>query len=301
MVGQFDGYEVCGIELKSPIIAGSGLVTDSERNIRHFLAHGAGAVVTKTIHPAPPIGNSEKVTEISTGWLNSTTYSKKSVEHWLGVLRTFASEGAPVIASIHARTPAELGSVASQVENTGCKFLELGISCLNEFEGLLDTPERVANYSREVKNAVSIPFSVKLSLGDYLIERIEAAVSEGASCITLSDTIPGARIDLSTAKPLLGGPFGYSGPGMMPLVIAAIYELRASGMTVPVMASGGVSEASDALEYLYAGANAVQVYSALHTSRDAIRPIVGDLFNMVGSDRAERIIGKSILTKEMTS
>ncbi|MDR6819953.1 dihydroorotate dehydrogenase (fumarate)/dihydroorotate dehydrogenase (NAD+) catalytic subunit [Neorhizobium sp. 2083] len=296
----FQGYEICGMRIRSPIIAGSGLVTDSARNIRHYLAHGAGAVITKTIHPAPPVGNSEKVTAISTGWLNSTTYSKKTVEHWLGLLKIFASEDAPVIASIHARTPSELGHLAREVEGTGCKSLELGISCLNEFEGLFDTPERVANYTREVKNAVSIPFSVKLSLGDFLMERIEAAVSEGASCITLSDTIPGARIDIATARPLLGGPFGYSGPGIMPLVIAAIYELRAGGGTVPVMASGGVSEASDALEYLYAGANAVQVYSALHTSRDAIAPIVDDLFHMVGSEHSRKVIGKSILTREIS-
>lgn len=300
MPTQFDGYEICGMRLRSPIIAGSGLVTDSERNIRHYLAQGAGAVITKTIHPAPPIGTSEKVTAISTGWLNSTTYSKKPVDHWLDVLETFACEDAPVIASIHARTPSELGHLARQVEESGCKALELGISCLNEFEGLFDTPERVANYSREVRTAVSIPFGVKLSLGDFLTERIEAAISEGASCITLSDTIPGARIDIATAKPLLGGPFGYSGPGIMPLVIAAIYELRAGGGTVPVMASGGVSEASDALEYLYAGANAVQVYSALHTSRDAIGPIVDDLFNMVGSEHSREVVGKSILMREMS-
>lgn len=293
-------YWLCGLQLISPLIVGSGLVTDNEKNIRKYLRQGAGGVVTKTIHPNPPKGSKEKVISIATGWLNSTTYSQRSVDDWVVILRSLARDEEPVMASIHADSPRQLAGVAAAIASSGCRSLELGISCLNESEGLIDTPERVAAYSRAVRAAVDLPFSVKLSLGDMLEARIKAAVEEGATAITLSDTILGVAVEPLTSEVRLGGAFGYSGPGIKPLVLAAIFGLRQSGIDVPILGSGGVMNAADAMEYLCVGANAVQIYSVLHAEGDAVSRIAPELETLLKSRRQplDSLIGSSIRITE---
>ncbi|MET9078875.1 dihydroorotate dehydrogenase [Streptomyces sp. NPDC004232] len=260
------GVDILGMRLRNPVLVGSGLLTDQERNIRKLLATGAGAVVTKTIHPSPPTGLDERIVRLPVGMLNSTTYSKRPVEHWLKVLRSFAADDLPVIASLHADTPAELGDLAAQVERTGCRALELGISCLNEEAGLEeDTPERVFAYTSETRRRTSLPLSVKLAIGEGLESRVRAALAGGAAAVTISDTISGAAVVADTGELELGGVFGYSGPGIKPLVLAAVWRLRRHGFDLPVLGCGGISSGRDVADYLRVGANATQVYTALHT------------------------------------
>ncbi|GAA0447189.1 dihydroorotate dehydrogenase [Streptomyces stramineus] len=257
---------ILGIPIANPVIVGSGLLTDQERNIRKLLETGAGAVVTKTIHPSPPVGLDERILRLPVGMLNSTTYSKRSVGHWLGVLRSFANDGLPVIASIHADTPAELAVLARQVQTTGCRALELGISCLNEESGLPDdNPDRVYSYTSEVRSGTSVPISVKLAIGEGLEDRVRAAIAGGADAITVSDTISGAAVAPESGELELGGVYGYSGPGIKPLVLAAIWRLRSRRFTIPIMGSGGIASGRDVADYLQVGANVTQVYTALHT------------------------------------
>ncbi|MFI1170249.1 dihydroorotate dehydrogenase [Streptomyces melanogenes] len=257
--------EVLGLRLRSPVVVGSGLLTDQERNIRRLIEGGAGAVVTKTIHPDPGPSGNERLLRLPTGMLNNTTYSRRSVDDWCAMLRRFADDGLPVITSVHADSPDQLADLAERVTDAGSAALELGISCLNEEGGgLEDTPERVAAYTEAVRRRTPVPFSVKLAIGERVRERIDAATASGADAITLSDTIAGLAVDADTGEVRLGGAFGYSGPGIKPLVLAEIFGLRRDGLTVPVMASGGVKDAVDVAEYLSVGAEAVQVYTALH-------------------------------------
>ncbi|MFI1104424.1 dihydroorotate dehydrogenase [Streptomyces melanogenes] len=262
--------EVLGLRLHSPVVVGSGLLTDQERNIRRLIEDGAGAVVTKTIHPDPGPSGNERLLRLPTGMLNNTTYSRRSVDDWCAMLRRFADDGLPVITSVHADSPAALADLAERVTAAGSAALELGISCLNEEGGgLEDTPERVAAYTEAVRRRTPVPFSVKLAIGERVRERVDAATASGADAITLSDTIAGLAVDADTGEVRLGGAFGYSGPGIKPLVLAEIFGLRRDGLTVPVMASGGVKDAVDVAEYLSVGAEAVQVYTALHRNMHA--------------------------------
>ncbi|MFJ2441489.1 MULTISPECIES: dihydroorotate dehydrogenase [unclassified Streptomyces] len=257
---------ILGIPIANPVIVGSGLLTDQERNIRKLIETGAGAVVTKTIHPSPPTGLDERIIRLPVGMLNSTTYSKRSVSHWLGVLRSFADDALPVIASIHADTPAELAVLAAEVQATGCRGLELGISCLNEESGLPDdTADRVYSYASEVRARTSLPISVKLAIGEGLEDRVRAAIAGGADAVTLSDTISGAAVAPESGELELGGVYGYSGPGIKPLVLAAIWQLRRRRFTLPIMGVGGIASGRDVADYLQVGADVTQVYTALHT------------------------------------
>ncbi|MFJ4640946.1 dihydroorotate dehydrogenase [Streptomyces hygroscopicus] len=289
--------EILGLRLSSPVVVGSGLLTDQEGNMRRLLQDGAGAVVTKTIHPAPgPTGN-ERLLRLPTGMLNSTTYSRRSVDGWCAMLRRFADDGLPVIASVHADSPAHLAELADRVTQAGSPALELGISCLNEEGGLEDTPERVAAYTDAVRRRTPVPFSVKLAAGERLRERVEAALACGADAVTLSDTIAGLAVDADTGEVRLGGAFGYSGPGIKPLVLAGIFALRRAGVTVPVMASGGVESAEDVAEYLSVGADVVQVYTALHRNLHAtLRAICQGFDDWLGArgGTVADLVGRSV-------
>lgn len=257
-------HSVLGMTLASPIIVGSGLLSDQAKNIRHLLVHGAGAVVTKTIYPISEKKHAERIYSIDTGLLNNTTYSKRSVEHWLELLGQFSREQLPIIASVHAPCPQELGVLAARIRQVSDCPLELGISCLHADDFTEDTPERVYDYAHAVRQQTDAQFSVKLCLGQDLTERVHAAVEGGAQAITLSDTISGMAFDRVNGEAVLGGICGYSGPGIKPLVLAAIYGLRRRGVNVPIMGSGGVQHGMDVHEFMLAGAETVQVYSALH-------------------------------------
>lgn len=257
-------HRVLGMTLASPIIVGSGLLSDQAKNIRQLLVHGAGAIVTKTIYPISEKKHVERIYAIDTGLLNNTTYSKRSVEHWLELLGQFRDEKLPIIASVHAPCPEELGVLAARIRQVSDCPLELGISCLHADDFTENTPERVYNYAHSVRQQTDAQFSVKLSLGQELQERVQAAMEGGAQAITLSDTISGMAFDRVNGEAVLGGICGYSGPGIKPLVLAAIYGLRRRRVNVPIMGSGGVQNGMDVHEFMLAGAETVQVYSALH-------------------------------------
>lgn len=260
-----DDYQILGLDLSVPVMVGSGLLTDQERNIRNLLKVSDGAVVTKTIHPNPPKGLEERIQHINTGMLNSTTYSKRSINDWLDMLRVLQKDNAKIIVNIHADTPNEIAELANKIANV-CGFpLELGISCLHADEGN-DSPERVFAFANAVSTTVSRPFTVKLAIGEGLSSRVMASTAANASAVTISDTIPGIAFDAEVSEPYLGGAFGYSGQGIKPLVLGEIYKLRKSGVSIPIIGCGGINTPRCVEDYLAAGANVTQVYTALHTN-----------------------------------
>ncbi|MFB4393942.1 MULTISPECIES: hypothetical protein [unclassified Pseudomonas] len=289
--GQHSTYSVLGMQLTSPLIVGSGLLTDQARNIRQLLARGAGAVVTKTIFPGCEKTHAERIYALDTGMLNNTTYSKRSVADWLVLLGQFRQEGLAVIASIHAVSPEALGELAEQVAQVSDCPLELGISCLHAEDVTEDTPERVEAYAHAVRQRTRAPFAVKLALGQGLYERAQAAQRGGAAALTLSDTISGLAFDSECKDVVLGGVCGYSGAGIKPLVLAAIFELRQRGFTLPIMGCGGVGSGRDVHEYQLAGAQTVQVYSALHQDMfDTLGRITDEYFALAQAP-ARRVAG----------
>lgn len=267
-----------GVNISNPVVVASGPLTDREKSIRGMFAHGAGAVVTKTIHPSPPKNLDERILRIETGMLNSTTYSKRSVADWCKTLTALANDNLPVVTSIHADSPADLAELATKVEDTGCRALELGISCINEAESLEDTPQRIGRLTEAVRKAVNVPFSVKLGIGETMHERVSAAMDAGANAVTLSDTLPGLSVNSQTGQVNLNGSYGYSGPGLKPLVQSAIFELRKSGFEHEISGTGGASNETDIVEYMSIGANTVQIYTVLQKQPfKTLERIVGEL------------------------
>lgn len=269
--------EVLGMRLANPLIIASGPLTDSTAQMLRAFDAGAGAVVTKTIFVGEERRHREKIRRIPTGLLNSTTYSRRPVEQWAISLTELAARDLPVIASLFADTPSTLGRLAATLAGTGCPAFELGIACPNDGSQQRLTPELVRQFAAAVRDACAVPFAVKLTATDNYIDQCFAAIEGGASAISISDTLPSVRVDTERRQLLLGGPVGYSGSGILPIVLHAVYQLRRRGATCPIIGIGGVTTASDVLEYIQLGAGAVQVYTALLRDAQPLQPMLEEL------------------------
>lgn len=267
-----------GMRLANPVLVASGPLSESLAQIQRALAAGAGGVVTKTIYAGEKEAFKERIVRSAAGAFNSTTYSRLGLEEWLLILSTLAEKAAPVVASIYARQPEQLGRLAKQVVDAGAPALELGLSCpVDESQKAADW-RLVGSFTRAVRKTVDVPFSVKLTAGGGLPENVKAAVGQGADAISLSDAVPALVVDIEHRSLPLGHGVGYSGPAIKPIVLHAIYELRQAGFTCPIIGIGGIESAADVVEYLQVGASAVQLYTALMTRKmPLLRSITADL------------------------
>ncbi|HEX6949640.1 MAG TPA: tRNA-dihydrouridine synthase [Nitrospira sp.] len=254
---------VLGIECANPLLVASGPLTDTVQQIGKLLAWGAGGVVTKTIFAGSEPAIREQFVRYGAGALNSTMYSHRPLAAWLDDVAEMRRRGWPVIVSIFADDPHGLGTLASRVVAAGAQALELGIACPNDGSQQRNAPQLVARYTECVRSVVEVPIAVKLAAHRDFVECARAACSAGADMISLSDALPAVAMDSERSVMRFGGPVGYSGPPIKPLVLNAIHELRTAGINVPLFGIGGVASASDVIEYLLAGAVAVQVLTTL--------------------------------------
>jgi dihydroorotate dehydrogenase (NAD+) catalytic subunit len=180
--------------------------------------------------------------------------------------------GKPLIGSIFGSNSSEFMQLARRMENYGVHALELNLSCPHA-KGygatLGQDPDMTRRITAAVKSAVRIPVFVKLTPNVASIASLaRAASSGGADGISAINTLRGMAIDVELARPVLDhGSGGYSGAGIKPVGIWAVYEIHSS-VDIPVMGMGGISTGEDAAEYMMAGARAVQVGTAVLRGRD---------------------------------
>lgn len=256
-----------GMDLRSPLIVGSGPMTDGEGRIRRAYQSGAGAVACKTIFIEEQSSLLERTAIFEAGMLNTTLYSRRSLDDWLTILRRLRAEGAVIIPNIHASTPAKLGALAARVAEIGFPWLELGIGCPHDGGHERTAPSTIGLYVEAVRREVDVSIAVKFGVGDSLVSQSRAALAAGADAICISDTLPGILVDVRKWQLECLGVAGYSGIGIKPIVLNAIHTLRLAGIRCPIVGIGGIETAEDILQYLYVGAHAVQAYTAFNGSR----------------------------------
>ncbi len=248
-----------------------------------------GAVVMKTTTPHPRLGNPEpQLAQLPVGWLNSIGLANPGIE---AVLREkaalWASWPIPVILSIAGERVEEFQELARRVEGTpGIAALEVNVSCPNVEGGLEfgQRPELAAEVTRRVKQVTSLPVIVKLTPNvTDIVEVARAVEAAGADALTLINTVVGMGIDAESGKPLLGNVLGgLSGPAIKPVALAAVYRV-AKVVRVPIIGVGGITTGADAVEFLLAGASAVQVGSAaLGRPQVYLRVLAGIVEAMAG-------------------
>jgi dihydroorotate dehydrogenase (NAD+) catalytic subunit len=258
-----------------------------------------GAVVAKTATMHPREGNPEpkwhprrwRPPDESEDllYLNSIGLTNPGLQAMLDEKApVWADWGVPVILSIAGETVEEFGTMASMTEGKpGVAGLELNLSCPNVDNGahFSHLPEVAEETVGRVKAETSLPVIPKLSPNVPNIVRIaEAVTSAGADAITISNTIPAMSINPETGRPTLGTAMGgLSGPGLRPVAVALVYQ-ASQAVKVPIIGSGGIFSSDHALEFIMAGAAAVQVGTANLTNfwaplevLDGLRSYIGEM------------------------
>ncbi len=271
---------VAGIQCANPVWAASGCCNYGRELARLFPLAELGAICVKGTSLTPWPGNpGTRLAETPSGMLNAIGLQNPGVEHVLHEdLPWLHDQGATVIVNVVGRTVEEYAQVARRVSTAPAGWVagvELNISCPNVKEGGLQFgADRMAaaEVIAAVRDATSLPLIVKLSpnVAD-LVPFASAAADAGADAVSLINTVLGMEIDLKTRRPTLGiERGGLSGPAIRPIALRWVWEVS-QAVSIPVIGIGGIESGTDAAAFLLAGAQAVQVGTAIF--RDPWAPV----------------------------
>ena len=256
------------LSLPNPILVASGTFGYAREMESLVDLDRLGGILPKTITVEPRIGNAAwRTVETSCGLLNSIGLDNDGLEAFVAHhLPYLASLEAPVIVSIAGRDEQEYITMARRLaEAGGLDALELNISCPNVSGGVDfgTNPERCAAVVRGVRQSCELPILAKLTPNVTDITAIaQAAADAGADAICLINTLLGMAVDWRGRRPLLGNDMGgLSGPAIKPVALRCVYQVARS-VDVPLIGIGGIATLNDVMEFLVAGASAVQVGTA---------------------------------------
>lgn len=294
------------LRLKNPVMAASGPFGYGDEWAGLAEWGELGALVLKTITLQPRAGNPphHRCVETPAGMLNSIGLENVGVEAFLAEKLPFArSHNTHIIASIGGESVEEFSELASRLEGTeGISALEVNISCPNVRAGGMAfgiDSETAAEIVKAVKRASSLPVFPKLTPNVTDIAAIAKACEQaGADAIALINTFSALAIDIRSRRPLLGANFGgLSGPAIRPAALLRVYQ-AAQAVKVPVIGMGGIMRAEDALEFIIAGASAVQVGTALFIDPLAAHKVKDGIISFMqeeGISSISELIGSLVL------
>ena len=292
-----------GLRLVNPVITASGTFGYGIEYSELIDVQMLGAIVCKGTTLKPREGNPQpRLVETASGVLNSVGLENVGVE---AVIKekapVWAKWRVPVIVNIAGETIDQYEEIAARLEGVaGVSGIEINISCPNIASGGMEfgtNPKAAAEVAAAVKAVSSLPVIVKLNPNVTDIGEIALAVSEaGADAITLINTVRGMAIDINERRPSLGNiAGGLSGPAIKPIALYMVYKV-AGIVDIPIIGCGGISCADDALEFLMAGASAVQVGTANLTSPQAALDVLDGIRQFMKRENLknmEAIVGKA--------
>ena len=281
---QGHSVQVGSITFPNPVMTASGTVGHGTELAAYCDLANLGAVVVKSLSAAAWPGNpAPRVHGTASGMINSVGLQNPGIDSWITKdLPALLSQEARVVVSIWGRTVDEYREVASRLTGVkGITAVEVNVSCPN----LEDRGDMFAHAPDSCQAAVNaslisgLPTWAKLSPNVTDIVAIaKAAIEAGAEALTLTNTLLGMVIDPETLRPVLGnGGGGLSGPSIRPVAVRAVYDVYESLGPVPIIGVGGITKAEHVVEFLAAGASAVQVGSAHFADPKVSRRILRDL------------------------
>lgn len=275
-----------GLAMKNPVTVASGTFGYGQEYDAYFDIAELGAVTTKSLSPEPRTGNKPpRIVETPAGMLNAIGLQNVGIEAYLRDKAPFLRDkGVPIIANIHGHGMDEYAAMAARLESEdAADAIEANLSCPNVHDAttargrelVSQSPEAIIAYTKAIRSATQLPVFVKLTPNVANIQEPALAAEEGgAHAVCLINTLLGMAIDAETRRPRLANIVGgLSGPCIRPVAVKMVWD-AARVLSIPIIGTGGVCRAEDAVEFLLAGATAVSVGSMTFRQPDAPAQVV---------------------------
>lgn len=260
---------VCGVEFRNPLMLAAGVMGSNASSMNWILKSGAAGVVSKSFSLEPNPGYANPTTVgVECGIINAIGLSNPGAENFKEELKRIDRKGNVSIASIYGATPEEFSKLVLEIEDY-VDMIELNISCPHAMEGYGASIGQDCNLSHTIvsaaKDASDVPIIAKLTPNVTDITEIAKTCEEaGADCLSLINTLgPGMKINIDVARPVLSNKFGgMSGRPIKPIAISNVYSVY-EAVDIPLIGVGGIYSWEDVVEFIYAGARAVQIGTAI--------------------------------------
>ncbi len=287
------------IKLERPTILASGILGISLDVFNRIYQAGAGAVVTKSLSKEPWEGypNPTIFSVKGDGWLNAVGLSNPGAPNFAKMIEP--NKDVPIIVSLVGSIEDDFEFMIKQFENTKVLAYELNLSCPHVAKVGLevgDDPELVKKIVKTVKSSTDVPVIAKVGLGttNYL-DTVDAACKAGIDAITAINTLRAMAIDVETKRPILSNKIGgLSGTPIKPIAVRCVYEISLQH-EIPIIGCGGISTWDDAIEFILAGASAVQIGSAVGDNWiqvfDEINKGISQYMEKNGFSKIEEMVG----------
>lgn len=260
--------EILGFRMHNPLMLASGILGMSLESLRRVHEAGAGAVITKSMGTEARSGyDNPTLVEVHGGYLNAVGLSNPGIKEFYHELSVSKIEDLPLIVSLFGAEPSEFKEMISILDRLEIKAYELNLSCPHVSGFGLEVgqdPEVVKEIIRAAKRETKKPLLVKLSPNVTDIVKIAGiAENSGADALTIMNTVRAMSIDLDTCRPILANRIGgLSGPAIRPVAVRCVYEVSRK-VGIPIIGCGGIVSWQDAVEFFLAGAEAVQIGTAI--------------------------------------
>ena len=258
---------VGSINLQRPVMLASGILGISLDVFRRLYRNGAGAVVTKSLSKEPWEGypNPTIFGLKNGGWINAVGLSNPGAPYFAKMIEP--NNEVPIIVSLVGSIPEDFEYMVKQFEKCKVTAYELNLSCPHVAKVGLevgDDPELVKKIVTSVKNTTDTPVIAKVGLGTtHYLNTVGVAIDSGIDAITAINTVRAMAIDVYTKRPILSNKYGgLSGTPIKHIALRCVYEIS-SKYDIPIIGCGGISTWEDAVEFILAGASAVQIGSAI--------------------------------------
>ncbi len=284
------------LTLKNPIMTASGTFGYAKEFEPYVNLHRLGAVVVKGISLLPRAGNPPpRIVETSCGMLNAIGLENVGVDRFISEkMDSLNGVNVPVVVNILGDTLEEYREISERLADVeGIAAIEVNISCPNVKKGGVafgTVPEMAASVTKAVKESCSVPVIVKLSPNVTDISLIARGVEEaGADAVSLINTLIGMAIDHRSRRPKLANVIGgLSGPAIKPVALRMVFQV-AQAVSIPVIGIGGIETAEDVLEFMLAGATAVQIGTANFVNPRASEEAVEGISRYVADQRLQSV------------
>ncbi len=276
--------DLAGLHLKNPVLTASGTSGYGLDLLPHFDISRLGGIVSKSLSLEPREGNPPlRLAETPSGMLNSIGLQNIGIDAFIEEKLPFLRrEDLAVVANIFGESDEEFAELARRLDSTeGISAIELNISCPNTAKGGIEfgaDPEATHKVTRAAREATRLPLIVKRSPNVTDVTVIARAASDaGADILSLVNTFIGMAVDVDSRRPVLSsGAGGLSGPAIRPMAVHLVHRVSRA-VSLPVIGIGGIRNGRDALEFILAGATAVQVGTATFTEPQAALRVVGEI------------------------